>query len=608
MSETKSKSGAQRSGSHEAPKRGAQTSVKTKKKSAPLISRRTVFILLTALAAVLVIVVSVVLKDASEANRYQNYLDDAQRDYISQDYDSALLNVRKAMSVQKSEDALMLMARCYIAQNNIDKALETLRQMDTTDAEVISLINRMESARDARENANKVTVHGQSYVLNTTSIVLDSAGLTDEDLIAVAQMYALTNLSLADNRISDISALSSLGGLTVLNLSGNSISDLRPLSSLTSLRTLYLDDNPITDLSSLYSLSSLTNLSIKGVDITESQLKELSAALPSDCYIHSETAQKDVNDITLGGVTFKSDVTELDLSNRGLSDISALENCKMLKKLNLSGNSISSLKSLMDMPELEVLNIKDNLVTDLRPLMGLKSLNTINCEGNGISSLVPLAALSSLHELYLAGNPVSDLSTVANMSSIETLGLEETNLTDALLSQLGSMKSLRLLTIYDNPELSGEAVDELKKSLPLCRVLSSDLVYSIEIGGEKVREDVTELNLSNRSITDISSLSSFTKLQRVDLSDNSISNIYILQWTRGIKELNLSNNLVTDITAISTMSELEVLDLSGNPLNSATPLLGLSNLKTLYIIDTNLNSDQISELINALPACAIYTE
>ena len=52
-------------------------------------------------------------------------------------------------------------------------------------------------------------------------------------------------------------------------------------------------------------------------------------------------------DISFGGATFKSDVTELDLSGMGLRDISALSSCKELKRLNLSNNEISDLSPLM---------------------------------------------------------------------------------------------------------------------------------------------------------------------------------------------------------------------------------------------------------------------
>ena len=45
------------------------------------------------------------------------------------------------------------------------------------------------------------------------------------------QLYALDNLSLAGNNISDIFKLAELGGLTTLNLEDNMITDVSPLSS-----------------------------------------------------------------------------------------------------------------------------------------------------------------------------------------------------------------------------------------------------------------------------------------------------------------------------------------------------------------------------------------
>ncbi len=115
--------------------------------------------------------------------------------------------------------------------------------------------------------------------------------------------------------------------------------------------------------------------------LTESQLKKLANALPN-CAIHSENTEEEMQDISFGGVTFKTDVTELNLSGMGLQNISALSSCKELKKLDLSGNTISDLSPLMDIPHLEWLNIANNYVTDLRPMGIFASLHFLNASGN----------------------------------------------------------------------------------------------------------------------------------------------------------------------------------------------------------------------------------
>ena len=262
----------------------------------------------------------------------------------------------------------------------------------------------------------------------------------------------------------------------------------------------------------------------------------------------------------------------------------------------------------MDIPGLKELVIKDNQVTDLRPLMALNTLAYINAEGNGITSTVPLGSLTGLKELHLAGNPISDYSGLSRLYSLETLGLEDTGLQDDDLDSLKGLSNLRLLTITNNPELGGEAVDKLKSALSASYVEHDDLVYSIEIGGEKFREDLTELDLSNRALTDISALALFKNLQIVNLRGNNLENISVLQWTRGITKLDLACNSISDPTALTGLPYLETLDISGNKLSSVDVFVTMTGLKELNLSGNNISPEQIESLRFALPGCNIIFE
>ena len=571
------------------------------------ISKRGLYVMGTIAAVVLVVLIAIVLRAASERRSYSAYYNRAVESYASGDYDSALTDLRKAAAADQTQECLMLMADCYEAQGNLDKALEVLRLLDTRDPEVAQRIMALERRRDSLNSAGKVKIAGTEYDMNTASLSLSGMGLTDGEMDQVAKLYALTSLNLSGNSISDISALSTLGGLTALDLSDNNISDIRALAELKGLRTLYLDNNPITDFSVLAELENLTTLSIKGIAISEEQLQALSSALPS-CAIHTDTDQEDAADITLCGVTFKSDVKELNLSSRGITDISALSACRELERLDLTGNKISDITPLMDIPGLKEVVIKDNQVTDLRPLMALNTLAYINAEGNGITSTVPLGSLTGLKELHLAGNPISDYSGLSRLYSLETLGLEDTGLQDDDLDSLKGLSNLRLLTITNNPELGGEAVDKLKSALSASYVEHDDLVYSIEIGGEKFREDLTELDLSNRALTDISALALFKNLQIVNLRGNNLENISVLQWTRGITKLDLACNSISDPTALTGLPYLETLDISGNKLSSVDVFVTMTGLKELNLSGNNISPEQIERLRFALPGCNIIFE
>ena len=392
--------------------------------------------------------------------------------------------------------------------------------------------------------------------------------------------------------------------MTLLDLSRNQISDLRPIAALKELRNLYLDGNPITDFSPLYGLSGLTTLSIGGIEITEEALAALSAALPG-CAIHSEDAVASVAEITLGGSTFRADVTALDLSNRSLTDISALSACRQLKRLDLTGNLISDLTPLVELPGLEELVVKDNMISDLRPLMSMRSLRLLNAEGNGITSTTALGMLASLKELHLAQNPVKDFSGLSKLSSLETLGLEETGLRDADLDWLKGLGRLRLLTIYENPELSGEAVDDLKRALASCYIQHSPLVYSVTIGGERIKRNVTELDLSGREIGPTGNFSLLGELVTLRLRSCGISSVEGLQSLTELRELDLSFNDIRDPTPLANLRRLETLDLSGNRLQTASYFEGWTWLKQINLSGNEIPTAEIDRLREALPDCTV---
>jgi len=558
-------------------------------------------------AFVLVFIIAVVVGLATEKRRYQSYFDLASRSFEAGDYDSALSNLRRASAIDETEDCLRLAADCYEAQGNLEKALEYLRRLDLNEEWVRERIARLEQMREARSRADLIEIAGQEYPPETSSLVLKESGLTDADLANVVRLYALSSLTLAGNQLSDIGALSELGGLTMLDLSRNRISDLRPLSSLSGLRSLYLDENPILDFSPLYGLSGLTTLSIRGIEISDRQLEELSLALPN-CAIHSEAVRESVPDITLGGVTFKSDVTELDLSGMQLTDISVISACRSLHSLDLSNNQIGDLSPLMDLQELEWLNISNNRVSDLRPLMAMQSLRTIYADGNLIQSTVPLGSLENLVELYLSANPLSDFSGLAKLSGLETLFLEDVGLTDESLSLLQGMTGLRVLSLYDNPALTGEAVDALKSALRSCLVQHAPLVYTVEIAGIRVRRDVTELDLSNTGVTDLSALTLLSGLETLNLRGNPLENVYSLQILTSLRHLDLACNQIRDASPLASLVNLETLDVSGNQISLIKPFFSLTNLRELNLSGNPIPADEIERLRSALPDCHIICD
>ncbi|MDO4989551.1 MAG: leucine-rich repeat domain-containing protein [Eubacteriales bacterium] len=571
------------------------------------VNRKRAYIICIILAAIFVIAMTVVLTSMSDNRIYNDYMNQAQMLYYRKDYDGALSALRKAAAVEKTDECLMLMASCYEEQGNYAKALEVLRSMNVRSSTVSGRIEAIESARKSLSAADMVTVAGRQYRVGTTSLVLDNMNLGDEVLDEVLQLYGLDSLSLAGNHLQDISRLSALGGLVTLNLSGNQIRDLTPLASLPGLRTLYLDGNPIEDLTPLYTISTLTSLSIQNIAISEQQLSALSKALPN-CAIHSEQAQQEQQEISFGGRTFPSDITDLDLSEMGIRDISALANCQLLTRLNLSGNEISDLSPLMNLQYLQYLDISYNRVSDLRPLMGVDSLSFLNASGNDINSTSPLTMMNGLTSLYLDENPLQDFSGLRRVVTLNALGLSKTGLENEDLTYLRGLSALTELNIEDNPALSGEAVDELRTYLTACRVRHSTLGYDVDFDGLIVKSDAEVLNLPGCGVSDISAVMKLNSLRALDLSGNNVSNLYPLELADCrycLSFLDLRENAISDLTPLASLTKLETLDLSFNDASSVLPLLGMTTLRTLVLTGNPMSLEDVQLVRNTLPNCDV---
>ena len=558
-----------------------------------------------ALVFVLLFIIAVALRGAAAERRFAEHMRIAREDIAAGDYENALGHLRQAATKEDSDEIRLMMVDCYESMGSYDKALELLRSMDLNDASLRARIDRLEEAREALRQADKIQIAGMELERTASSLIIRRTALSEEDLRLVSELYALSSLSLTEDELTDLSALSALGGLTMLDLSGNELRDLQPLASLTGLRTLYLDGNPIRDFTPLYGLQELRMLSIRNIEVSEEQLAELSAALPQ-CAIHSEAAVAEARELTLGGLTFSEDVTELDLSGRDLSDITALAACRELRTLDLSGNQLTELTALMDLPYLERLSFAGNRVADLRPLMAMRSLQFVDASDNAIASTAALSGLAELRELDLSGNELVDLSGLPSLASLEILSLENTHLRDEQLPALGDLSSLRELNLKENPDLTGEAVEELKRSLPECYFEHSRLVYTVELNGQRYRMDLTMLDLSGFGEPfDLSEIVRIPALEKLDLSGNKLESIYILKALEKLRELDLSDNEISDVTPLAYLTNLEKLDLSNNHINSVTALLNLTQLKELDVRGNDLTPEQIERLVNTLPDCEI---
>jgi Leucine-rich repeat (LRR) protein len=120
------------------------------------------------------------------------------------------------------------------------------------------------------------------------------------------------------------------------------------------------------------------------------------------------------------------------------------------------------------------------------------------------------------------------------------------------------------------------------------------------IKGLEYCKNLIYLHLGSQNISDISPLSSLTKLKNLWLDQNEkIADITLLENLTELVELNLSCNLITDISSLKRMVSLEYLNLRYNPIDDIAALGNMNELKKLWMSQASIDDlSPLSQLNN----------
>ena len=237
----------------------------------------------------------------------------------------------------------------------------------------------------------------------------------------------------------------------------------------------------------------------------------------------------------------------MDASGREVRSLAGLGCATELTWLNLTDNGISDVSPLSRLTALEVVILGHNQIMDVGPLSGLTALEWLYLNSNQISDVTPLSRLTTLGWLGLRNNQISDVSPLSSLANLESLDLGNNRISD--LSPLSGLTALESLVLHAN---------QVSDVSPL-----SDLTSLKEW-----------LELSENRISNLSPLSGLTAVKFLGLGNNQISNVSPLSGLTALRWLNLRYNRISNIGALVSNSGLghgDVLVLEGNPL-SCSPM------------------------------------
>ena len=125
--------------------------------------------------------------------------------------------------------------------------------------------------------------------------------------------------------------------------------------------------------------------------------------------------------------------------------------------------------------------------------------------------------------------------------------------------------------------------------------INSDRIENFE--GIQFCAELSYLHLLGLKVTDISPISSLTKLKNFDYNQSHcLENITPLTGLTSLEYLVLHSNNISNIEPLRNLINLKELDLDFNPITDISPLQGLYNLEILHMCSDGPYADKLSDI------------
>ncbi|KAL2576948.1 hypothetical protein AAZX31_16G112600 [Glycine max] len=415
----------------------------------------------------------------------------------------------------------------------------------------------------------------------------DAEWLTNLSSLAKLKLSSLHNLSSSHHWLQMISKL--IPNLRELRLFDCSLSDTNiqslfysPSNFSTALTILDLSSNKLT--SSTFQLLSNFSLNLQELYLGHNNIVLSSPLCPNfpSLVILDLSYNNMTSSVFQGGFNFSSKLQNLYLRSCSLTDRSFL----MSSSFNMS--SSSSLVSL---------DLSSNLLKSSTIFYWLfnstTNLHHLFLYKNMLEGPIPDGfgkVMNSLEVLYLWGNELQGEipSFFGNMCALQSLDLSNNKL-NGEISSFFQNSSWCNRYIFKGLDLS---YNRLTGMLPKSIGLLSEL-EDLNLAGNSLEGDVNESHLSN-----------FSKLQSLDLSENSLSLKLVPSWVPPfqLKYLGIRSSKLgpTFPSWLKTQSSLYELDISDNGINDSVPDWFWNNLQ--YMRDLNMS---FNYLIGVIPNISV---
>ena len=257
-------------------------------------------------------------------------------------------------------------------------------------------------------------------------------------------------------------------------------------------------------------------------------------------------------------------VTELNIAEKRLADLSALKYFTGLQTLDCSRNLLTEL-DVSALTKLDSLSCSENALTKLN-VSGLTNLTYLDCTFNSLATL-DVSALTSLTSLDCYRNELTELD-VSNLTLLTKLDCDYNQLKALNVSNL---THLTILDCSDN-QLRALNVSNLTHLTDLdC---SENQLTALDVSNLTL---LTDLDCSGNQLTAVN-VSALKSLEYFSCAENQLTALDVSKQT-GLKELDCADNQLPALD-LNGLTALENLDCSENRMSS----LDISEFLYLYSV------------------------
>ncbi|WNC73848.1 leucine-rich repeat domain-containing protein [Thalassotalea psychrophila] len=279
------------------------------------------------------------------------------------------------------------------------------------------------------------------------------------------------------------------------------------------------------------------------------------------------------NILSIQGIEYFTNVTDLEVNVADIDDISYLASLTKLTRLHINGVSATDFSALGSLKSLTDLNVANTTGFALSTLSNANALTKLNVSNTAISEITALQGLTNVQELDASNNSITDASLLSALTQLTSLNLANNAI--SVLPDFSLLTNITQISLNNNKLGSnGNSIDSLQ--------YLTNIGNSLDLSNNEISDpapiaslsQLTELNLAANNISDASSLTALSNLTKLILSNNNATSINSSEETLGyaatMQELYLANNNFATMPDFSAFKALQTLDLAKNELTELT--------------------------------------